>query len=105
MRNAILQAFAPMNLRTDVGAVWENFCIAERIKFTAYKGLFANRYFWRTYDQKEIDYIEERDGRIFGYEFKWNPQRTMRTPREFVEAYPGSEITQIDRENYWKSLM
>jgi len=105
VRNAILQAFAPIGLRTDVGAVWENFCIVERIKYTAYNGLFANRYFWRTYDQKEIDYIEERDGQLYGYEFKWNSPRTMRVPREFLEAYPGSEVIQVDRDNYWKSLM
>lgn len=105
VRNAILQSFAPVALRTDIGAVWENFCIAERLKYTAYNGLFANRYFWRTYDQKEIDYLEERDGRLWGYEFKWNPDRRKRTPREFLDAYPGSEVSQVDHENYWRHLL
>jgi len=72
VRNALLQAFAPLSLRNDVGALWENFCILERLKKANNTGLASNRYFWRTYDKKEIDYIEERDGVLSGFEFKWN---------------------------------
>lgn len=105
VRNALLQAFAPLPLRNDVGVLWENFCIAERIKKISNAGQYANRYFWRTYDKKEIDYIEERDGVLSGFEFKWNPNRTMKVPKEFLETYPGSSIEQIDRGNYWRHLL
>jgi uncharacterized protein len=105
VRNALLQAFAPLTLRTDVGALWENFCINERIKRAQYAGQSANRYFWRTYDKKEIDYLEERDGVLTGFEFKWNPNRQMKTPQEFVETYPGSSVEQVDRGNYWRFLL
>lgn len=105
VRNALLQAFAPLSLRNDVGALWENFCISERIKKAQYVGQSANRYFWRTYDKKEIDYLEERDGVLSGFEFKWNPQRSMRVPKEFLETYPGSSVEQVDRGNYWQFLL
>ena len=105
VRNALLQAFAPLTLRTDVGALWENFCINERIKRAQYTGQSANRYFWRTYDRKEIDYLEERDGVLTGFEFKWNPNRQMKAPREFLETYPGSSVEQVDRGNYWRFLL
>ncbi|MBK8050844.1 MAG: ATP-binding protein [Anaerolineales bacterium] len=105
VRNALLQAFAPVSLRTDVGALWENFCIVERLKYADNNGIRANRYFWRTYDQKEIDYIEERDGKLTGFECKWNPTRRMRSPKDFLDTYPGSTINQIDRTNYWRYLI
>jgi len=105
VRNALLQAFTPLALRQDVGALWENFCIVERRKFMADRGLRANTYFWRTYDQKEIDYIEERDGVLTGYECKWNPAKRMRSPQEFLDVYPGSVVHQIDRSNYWRHLL
>ncbi len=105
VRNAVLQAFAPLALRQDVGALWENFCILERLKLTSNNGIFVNRYFWRTYDQQEIDYIEERDGRLTGFEFKYNPRRKYRFPQSFVEAYPDSALERVDRSNYWQHLM
>ena len=105
VRNALLQAFTPLSLRQDVGALWENFCVVERRKLLANQGLYANTYFWRTYDQKEIDYIEERDGVLTGFECKWNPARQMRSPREFLETYPGSVVHQIDRGSYWRYLL
>ena len=73
VRNGLIQNFAPLSLRNDVGALWENFCIVERLKLLRYRQQFANQYFWRTYDQKEIDYLEEADGILAGYEFKWTP--------------------------------
>lgn len=105
VRNALLQAFAPLSLRNDVGALWENFCIVERLKKANNSGLASNRYFWRTYDKKEIDFIEERDGVLSGFEFKWNPNRSMKVPYEFLETYPGSSIEQVDRGNYWRFLL
>lgn len=105
VRNAILQAFAPLVLRADVGALWENFCIVERLKYTDNNGLRMNRYFWRTYDQKEIDYIEEKDGVLTGFECKWNPDRKVRTPGLFLETYPGSRIEKLDPSNYWRHLL
>lgn len=105
VRNALLQAFGPLALRNDVGQLWENFCILERRKLTHNKGMRANQYFWRTYDQKEIDYIEEMDGQLTGFECKWNPARRIRPPRDFLESYPGSAINQIDPDTYWRYLL
>lgn len=105
VRNALLQAFSPLALRNDVGALWENFCIVERIKKANHSGLASNRYFWRTYDKKEIDYIEERDGVLSGFEFKWNPNRSMKVPQEFLDTYSGSTLEQVDRGNYWRFLL
>jgi len=105
VRNAILQAFAPLELRQDVGALWENFCILERLKLTSNNGFFVNRYFWRTYDQLEIDFIEERDGQLTGFEFKYNPRKKYRFPRAFIDAYPESALQRVDRRNYWRYLL
>lgn len=105
VRNAVIQAFAPLKLRTDVGALWENFCILERLKHTDNNGVGMNRYFWRTKDQSEIDYIEEKDGVLTGFECKWNPEKKVRSPKLFLEAYPGSTIEKIDPSNYWRHLM
>jgi predicted AAA+ superfamily ATPase len=105
VRNALLQAFAPLELRSDVGQLWENFCILERRKLTFNAGQHPDTYFWRTYDQKEIDYVEEMDGRLTGYECKWNPARRMRPPKDFLETYPGSAVHQIDRAGYWRYLL
>ena len=97
--------FAPLSLRNDVGALWENFCIVERLKLLRYRQQFANQYFWRTYDQKEIDYLEEADGILAGYEFKWSPSAKVKEPTDFLQAYPGSRIERIDRSNYWRFLL
>lgn len=98
IRNAIIANFNPFNLRDDVGALWENFMFMEMIKSGSYKNRYANRYFWRTWDQKEIDYIEEREGRLFAYEFKWNNK--AKPPKEFLETYPNAEFKTINKENY-----
>jgi len=99
VRNAVISNFNPLELRDDGGMLWENFLITERLKKQAYRGLHANNYFWRTWDQKEVDFIEEREGRLFGYEFKWGSRKTA-APREWLETYAGSEFTVINRENY-----
>ena len=105
VRNGLIQNFAPLSLRNDVGALWENFCIVERLKLLRYRQQFVNQYFWRTYDQKEIDYLEEADGRLAGYEFKWNPSAKMKEMRDFLHAYPNSTLERIDRSNYWQFLL
>ena len=105
VRNGLIQNFAPLALRNDVGALWENFCIVERLKFLRYHQQFVNRYFWRTYDQKEIDYLEEAEGQLHGYEFKWSPTARMKEPIDFLQAYPGSQVDRIDRSNYWRFLL
>ena len=105
LRNGLIQNFAPLSLRNDTGALWENFCIVERLKYLKYNRHSAQQYFWRTYDQKEIDYIEVADGQIQGFEFKWGANRKIKVPQEFLEKYPGSSVTLIDRSNYWGFIL
>ncbi|MFH1253679.1 MAG: DUF4143 domain-containing protein [Candidatus Uhrbacteria bacterium] len=90
--------------RNDVGEIWENFLIAERIKRNAYKGSYFNYYFWRNYDQKEIDWIEEGDGKIFGYEIKWKKDKFI-TPKGFSEAYPEAKVKIINQDNYFDFII
>jgi predicted AAA+ superfamily ATPase len=93
-------------LRNDVGQLWENFLMIERRKANQFTGRFVNTYFWRTYDQKEIDCIEESGGKLVGYEFKWQGGDVRRATRsEFLETYPGSELTAIHRENFESFLI
>jgi len=99
IRNAVLNHFTPVDERTDVGALWENFCIAEYIKVLTKKERFSNLYFWRTYDGAEIDLVEERDGRINAFEFKWNPKKKARIPASFNEIYPVESYQVINRDN------
>lgn len=101
IRNAILQNFAPIALRQDVGALWENFFISERIKVNQYTGRYANSYFWRSSQQQEIDYIEECDGQFSLFEMKWNPKRAnARFPQTFLSAYPVAQQTVVTPENW-----
>ena len=101
VRNSLIQNFNPPHLRADIGQLWENFLMIEREKFRHYQGLPANRYFWRTYDQKEIDLIEERRGQLAGYEFKWGRGKIKAAVRrEFTEAYPGASIELVNRDNF-----
>jgi len=105
IRNSLIANFNMPELRQDVGALWENYLISERIKFTNYNGIWANKYFWRTQDQQEIDYIEEFDGKLFAYEFKWHKKSNVRFPLTFTKAYPEHETKLIDRTNYFEFLM
>ncbi len=100
IRNAIINDFSRLELRTDVGALWENYLISERMKINHYSRRWANTFFWRTRAQQEIDYIEERDGRLFAYEFKWNPKRKVRIPSTFTKAYPQAETEILSKDNY-----
>lgn len=105
VRNSLIQNFAPLSVRSDIGALWENFCIVERRKLLRYGQQFVNQYFWRTYDQKEIDYLEEVDGQVRGYEFKWSSTAKTKEPVDFLQAYPGSTIQRVDRGNFWQFLL
>jgi predicted AAA+ superfamily ATPase len=100
IRNAIIKNFSPLALRNDVGHLWENYLIVERMKQNHYLKRFVNQYFWRTKQQQEIDYIEEYDGRLHAYEFKWNPNKKVTFSKTFINAYPGSETKVITPENY-----
>jgi uncharacterized protein len=101
IRNSLIQNFNPPTLREDAGALWENFCVAERYKYRVAHGLRANTYFWRTYDQKEVDYVEEADGKIRGFEFKWNTEKIPKAPRNFVEGY-DADFSVVNPKNCWE---
>lgn len=99
IRNSIISNFNNLNSRDDVGKLWENYCISERLKKNHYRQNYVNTYFWRTYDQKEIDLVEESEGRLNGYEFKWTSKRT-KPPLDFLNNYPKSTFTEINKDNY-----
>ncbi|MFO7863225.1 MAG: ATP-binding protein [Salinivirgaceae bacterium] len=99
IRNMVIGNFNPLELRTDKGALWENFLISERIKQIDYKQSLARTYFWRTKQQQEVDFVEENSGEITGYEFKWNKKKTTKLPKTFVEAY-NAESYVIDKNNF-----
>lgn len=105
IRNAIIHNYSSLQLRTDTGALWENFFIMERIKHNAYNGIYANYYFWRTKNQQEIDFIEERDGEIKIFEMKWNPKKETNFPSSFIENYKPSEMHIVTPENYLEFLL
>ena len=100
IRNAVIGNMAPLENRNDTGALWENFLIAERMKNNSYSNSFAQSYFWRTKDQSEIDYLEEEDGGLSAYEFKWNPAKSRtKCPASFAAAYPSSTYRVITPDN------
>ncbi len=99
IRNALIRNYNPPNMRNDIGAIWENFLVMERIKKLAYQNKTANYYFWRTYDQKEIDWIEERDGLLRGFEMKWG-SRLPKAPEDWLATYANASYEVVNRENY-----
>lgn len=105
IRNAVTGNFAQIESRTDVGALWENYLVSERLKYLNYKGLFAKSYFWRTSEQQEIDYIEESDGEFRAFEFKWNPDAKARFSTTFLQNYPIKETAIITPNQYDTFLM
>lgn len=106
IRNAILQNFAPLSLRQDAGALWENFFISERIKANQYAGRYAHSYFWRTSKQQEIDYIEECDGQFSVFEMKWNPKRAnTKFPDSFLSTYDVKEKAIVTPSNWMEWLV
>ncbi len=105
IRNALIGNFQQFELRTDKGALWENFIISERIKHLSYNQFYGNYYFWRTFRQQEIDFLEEKDGLFSAYEFKVNPKKKGRLSRTFSEAYRVTEMQTITPENIEEFLL
>lgn len=99
IRNAIIANFNPLESRNDIGALWENYMIAERLKYQQYKQISSNNYFWRTYEQQEIDWVEEREGSLFAYEFKWK-QTKVKTPSQWTKNYPDAPFEVINKDNF-----
>lgn len=99
IRNAIISNFNPLNQRDDIGKLWENFMVAERLKSQEYLGIHANNFFWRTWDKQEIDWLEEKEGNLFGYEFKFTGQKP-RGQRQFARSYPEAKFQLITSQNY-----
>lgn len=100
LRNILIGNMNPLELRNDSGLLWENYIISERIKYQKYNRMLVYNYFWRTYDQQEIDWIEDREGILHAYEFKWNPKRKTKKPVAWKNAYADSEFEIINNENY-----
>jgi len=105
MRNAIIQNFNKPGLRQDAGALWENFCIVERLKRNQAREVFANTYFWRMYSGQEIDFIEEKDGEIECFEFKRNAEAKVRRPSLFIEKYAPISFNIVHSENWFEFLL
>jgi hypothetical protein len=100
IRNTIIKNFNPLAMRQDVGALWENFMIVERMKLQAYNNIQVNKWFWRTHTQQEIDYIEEANGNMSAFEFKWINRNKEKFPNSFLQAYPDAKTKLITKENY-----
>lgn len=99
IRNAIIANFNPLHARNDIGPLWENYMISERLKYQEYRRISSNNYFWRTYEQQEIDWVEERDGSLFGYEFKWKEEK-VKIPTQWKSAYPDASFNLININNF-----
>lgn len=104
VRNALINNFNPLELRNDKGAIWENFVIAERFKRQYWVGNSLNNYFWRTYDQQEVDLVEEKNGKFFAFEMKWNEMKN-KPPVAWRENYPGSNWSSINKDNFLDYLL
>jgi len=102
VRNAIIANFSPPELRPDMGALWENMMVAERLKRNSYRQNYTHTYFWRNTDQQEIDLVEETDGRLSAFEFKWNPKAKASIPASFAKAYPEAEWKLVTIDNFWE---
>ncbi|WP_430934152.1 ATP-binding protein [Saccharicrinis sp. 156] len=99
IRNAVIANFNPIESRNDIGVLWENYMISERLKYQEYQRLMSNNYFWRTYDQQEVDWVEEREGALFGYEFKWKESK-VKVPSQWRNAYPNASFEVINKDNF-----
>ncbi len=104
IRNAVIGNFQQPETRQDIGALFENYVISERMKQQSYARTYAKGYFWRTSAKQEIDYIEEVNGSLTAFEFKWNPRRKATVPTSFARSYPDVPFTVITRDNYWEFL-
>ena len=99
IRNAVIANFNPLQARNDIGALWENYMISERLKYQEYRRISSNNYFWRTYEQQKIDWVEERDVSLFGYEFKWKEEK-VKIPTQWKSAYPDASFELININNF-----
>jgi hypothetical protein len=99
IRNALISNFNPIETRNDIGQLWENHVLGERLKYQQYNGIIANNFFWRTYDQQELDWVEERGGQLFGYEMKWG-KTTAKPPTSWAANYPESHFKVIHPGNF-----
>jgi predicted AAA+ superfamily ATPase len=102
--NSVTGNYSPLTNRSDVGGLWENFLIGERQKMLRYNGFYGRVYFWRNVAGQEIDYLEEIDGKIYPFEFKWNPKANVKFPRVFAETYHPEDLQVIHKENFWQWL-
>jgi predicted AAA+ superfamily ATPase len=100
IRNALIGDFKPLNLRQDTGALWENYVISERMKHNGYHQFYGRCYFWRTQQQQEIDYLEDMDGVLHAYEFKWNQERKVHLTETFAKSYPKHTFTIVHPDNF-----
>lgn len=100
IRNGLINNFNRLENRTDVGDLWENYLAVERIKKQNYQKIATNNYFWRTYDQQELDWLEERGNELAGFEFKWNENKKSKIPTAFGKAYPNATFEVINKQNY-----
>lgn len=105
IRNALISNFSSVKMRVDKGALWENFLVSERIKLLGHNQMYGKQFFWRTKQQQEIDYLEESEGVLAAYEFKWNPKKSARFPKTFLKAYPRNTTQIINSENYMEFLL
>ena len=105
IRNALIADYTAPEIRQDIGALWENFVISERMKCNEYYRRWVNRYFWRTTQQQEIDYLEEGGGKLYAYEMKWNPRKRASVTKTFTDAYPGSDFKVITPDNIAEFLL
>jgi uncharacterized protein len=105
IRNSLINNFLPIENRTDVGALWENFLMSERLKKNALEGKYNIGHFWRTHAQQEIDYLEDDYGSLAAWEFKWNPNAKIRIPNTFKNAYPEASIQVIHHDNFEEFIL
>ena len=105
IRNAIISQFNTLGDRNDIGGIFENFVAIERLKSNAYKQKLCDSYFWRTYDGQEIDMVEERGGKIYAYEIKWSPRKSVKLPNLWKTTYPQSKVLQINQENLLQFIL
>jgi len=100
IRNAVISQFNSLSDRDDIGALFENFVVMERLKDNSYKAKLGTSYFWRTYDRQEIDLVEERNGRLYGFEIKWSPKAKIKEPKNWLGNYKNAQYKVINKENY-----
>ncbi len=105
IRNAVISQFNPLDSRNDIGLLWENFIVAERMKKCTYQNQSGSFYFWRTYGGQELDLVEERAGRLYGYEFKWSEKKSTKAPKDWLGTYTNAEYKIIHQGNYFDFVL